>query len=177
MGSPEWSDNRTENSPAQAILKDNLDETDYLIAKALNDDGRMSDTELAERVGLSRTAARRRRKNLQDDGLLEILAVIVLQEADLAHADVRVTFDPDVSQFERDTLVRRLIDQELIYSIDSCMGDYDLFIRVWNTSLNAIKTYLWVLFEGEDAVAEYQATPVVKTWKAWDKTLDQPDVE
>lgn len=167
----------TSEGTVQAILEEYLDEKDYRIFKALNDDGRMSDTELAERVDLSRTAARRRRKKLQNEGIMDILAVIVLQEADLAYADVRVTLDKHVTQAERTALIAKLLDEELIYSIDSCLGDYDLFVRVWNTSLDDVKNYLWELFEQEEAVAEYRTTPVVKTWKAWDKELDRPDTE
>lgn len=161
---------------AQAILAEYLDETDYRIFRALNEDGRMSDTELGERVGLSRTAARRRRKKLQDEGLLEVMAVLVLQEADLAYADVRVTLDADASPDERAAFIRRLLDEELIYSVDSCLGEYDLFVRAWHENLDALKTYLWELF-AEDVVASYETTPVVKTWKAWGKRLDMPDGE
>jgi len=69
--SDEWVD----NEKVKRILKEHLDETDYRIYKALNEDGRMSDTEIGERVGLSRTAARRRRKKLQDEGPVDIIGV------------------------------------------------------------------------------------------------------
>jgi hypothetical protein len=51
--SDEWVD----NEKVKRILKEHLDETDYRIYKALNEDGRMSDTQIGERVGLSLTAA------------------------------------------------------------------------------------------------------------------------
>lgn len=161
----------------QAILQEYLDETDYRIFRALNEDGRMSDTALGERVGLSRTAARRRRKKLQDQGLLEVMAVLVLQEADLAYADVRVTLDADASPDERAAFIRHLLDEELVYSVDSCLGEFDLFVRAWHEDLDALKTYLWELFADEGVVASYETTPVVKTWKAWDKRLDVPGGE
>lgn len=160
----------------KAVLEEHVDETDYRIIKALSEDGRMSDTDLGERVGLSRTAVRRRRKNLQDEGILEIMAVIVLQEADLAYADVRVTLDPHISLAERAAFIERLIEDGLVYCVDSCLGDYDLFVRVWNEDLDAVKNYLWELLAGDECVESYETTPVVKTWKAWDRTLDLPDV-
>jgi DNA-binding Lrp family transcriptional regulator len=174
MGTSERMGGQDDEGVVQAILEDYLDEKDYRIFKALNDDGRISDTELAERVGLSRTAARRRRKKLQSEGIIEILAVLILQKADLAYADVRVTLDPKISQDERAAFIKSLTEEELVISLDSCMDDFDIFARVWNTSLDAIKTYLWELFEDEDAVAEYSTTPVVKTWKAWNKVLELP---
>lgn len=157
-----------------AILRDHLDEHDYQIFEALNENGRMSDTELAERVGLSRTAVRRRREKLTDSGVLEILAVIVLQEADLAYADVRVTLEQGAGAEDRSRLIERFIDAELVYSLDSCLGDHDLFVRAWHVSLGDLKRYIWDIMEEESAVAEFEITPVVKTWKAWNRELERP---
>lgn len=170
------SDERETPAPdtPEAILEDHLDEADYRIFRALNEDGRMSDTELADRVDLSRTAVRRRRENLMESDILKVLAVIVLQEADLAYADVRVQLDQSVAATDRDSFIEMLIDAELVYSLDSCIGEYDLFVRMWHASLGDVKSYVWDLFNDEPAVASYEITPVVKTWKAWDRTLDRP---
>lgn len=159
----------------RAILEDELDEEDFKIFRALNENGRMSDTELAERVGLSRTAVRRRREKLSDSGVLEVLAVLVLQETDLAYADVRVTVDKSAPSDMRDQLIESLIDAELVYSVDSCLGEYDLFVRTWHASLNDVKSYIWDLLDDHEAVAEYDIIPVVKTWKAWDRKLARPE--
>lgn len=166
-------DRRDLDTP-QAILENHLDEQDYQIFKALNENGRMSDTELAERVDLSRTAVRRRREKLVESGALEVLAVIVLQAADLAYADVRIQINQLSKAEQRNALIENLIDAELIYSVDSCIGDHDLFIRTWHASLGAIKTYIWSLLEDEPTVESYEITPVVKTWKAWDRELTRP---
>lgn len=158
----------------EEILENHLDEADYRIFEALNEDGRMSDTELADRVDLSRTAVRRRREKLIESGMLEVLAVIVLQEADLAYADVRVQLDQSVGAEDRDALIEKIIEAELVYSLDSCIGDFDLFVRTWHSSLGDVKSYIWDLLDNESAVAGYEITPVVKTWKAWDRELDRP---
>lgn len=158
----------------EAILEDQLDEADYRIFKALNENGRMSDTELADRVNLSRTAVRRRRENLMESGFLKVLAVIVLQEAGLAYADVRIQLDQSVNVEDREALIETLIDADLVYSLDSCIGDHDLLVQMWHASLNEVKSYLWDLLDDQPAVASYELTPVVKTWKAWDQVLDRP---
>lgn len=157
------------------VFREYLDEHDYAIFRALNEDGRMSDTELAERVGLSRTAVRRRREKLQDEGVLDVLAVIVLQEADLAYADVHLSIDRSASSAERDDLIRKIVDDPLVYAVDSYMGQHDLRAAVSHTDLGTLQSYVWDLLEGETVVDEYTITPVVKTWKAWDKTLDRPE--
>jgi DNA-binding Lrp family transcriptional regulator len=168
-------DDQPESDTPQAILEEYLDEYDYRIFEALNENGRMSDTELAERVDLSRSAVRRRRQNLTESGILEVLAVIVLQEADLAYADVRVRINQAAQSGERNKLINKLIDAELVYSVDSCMGEHDLFVRTWHSSLGAVKSYLWGMLADDAAVQDYEITPVVKTWKAWNRELDRPE--
>jgi len=163
----EWMD----NEKVKQILKKHLDETDYRIYKALNEDGRMSDTEIGERVGLSRTAARRRRKKLEDEGLVDVLGVLVLQEADLAYADVFVTFESKVDAEDLDLFLEEVKDEELIYEIEEYMGQYDLLLRVWHASLSDIKTYLRTKLQDHGAVERYETIPVTKTHKAWHKTL------
>ncbi|ELZ63688.1 MULTISPECIES: Lrp/AsnC family transcriptional regulator [Haloferax] len=161
------------NTP-EAVLENYLDEHDYEIFRALNENGRISDTELAERVGLSRTAVRRRREKLQESDVLEILAVIVLQEADLADAQVLVSFNQHVSSDVRTEFITMLIDEGLVYNTSSCLGEYDLVFSAWHTDLNALKEYVWDLFDGEEIVDDYTIIPLLKTWKAWDKELDRP---
>lgn len=160
------------NEKVKRILKEHLDETDYRIYKALNEDGRMSDTEIGERVGLSRTAARRRRKKLEDEGLVDVLGVLVLQEADLAYADVFVTLDAGVGTDELDAFLEEVKDEELIYEIEEYMGKYDLLLRVWHASLSDVKTYLRSMLQDHEAVDGFETIPVTKTHKAWHKTLD-----
>lgn len=163
-----------ERSVHQQILEDYLDEHDYHIFQKLNENGRISDTELAEEIGLSRSAVRRRRENLIERGAVDVLAVIVLQELDLAYADVLVNLHKDASTGKRSEFISQLIDEDLIYSLDSCLGKYDLFVRLWHESLSDIKSYTWELFADESIVDSYEVVPMVHTWKAWDKELDRP---
>jgi DNA-binding Lrp family transcriptional regulator len=165
---------RSPHSP-QEILEDRLDENDYKIFEALNEDGRMSDTELAERVGLSRTAVRRRREDLVESGTLKVLAVIVLQEADLEYADIRISLRAGANSANRNDLIEKLVDADLVYSVDSVLGEFDLFARGWHASLGELKSYFWELLEDEEIVTDYEITPVVDTWKAWDRELDRPE--
>lgn len=165
--STEW----LENEKVKRILREYLDETDYRIYKELNRDGRISDTELGDRVGLSRTAARRRRKKLQNEGLVDVLGVLVLQEANLAYADAFVTLNSDLSQDDFDEFIAEVAGEELIYEIDEYMGEYDLLLRVWHASLSDIKSYLRNKLQAYDVVESYDTVPVTKTHKAWHKVL------
>lgn len=163
----DWSKNET----VKQLLHDHLDETDYRIYKALNEDGRMSDTELGERVGLSRTAARRRRRKLEEDGIIDVLGVLVFQQANFSYADVFVTLDANISSEELDSFLEEVRREEPIYEIEEYMGQYDLMLRVWHASLADIKTYLRSQLQNHDAIASYETIPIAKTHKAWHKTM------
>lgn len=160
------------NDEVKSILEETLDETDYQIYRVLNENGRISDTDLAERVGLSRTAVRRRREKLQEAGMLDILAVLILQEADLAYADVRIRLSPDPTTEEIEAFIDDLLYEELIYEIDEYMGEYDLLVRVWHASLKQLKRYVIEKLQNHDVVESYRTDPVIKTKKAWHKVLD-----
>lgn len=161
-----------ENEEVRSILKESLDETDYHIYRVMNEDGRVSDTEIADRVGLSRTAIRRRREKLVDEGVLDVLAVLILQEADLAYADVRVTLSQDPTPEELEAFVQDLLYEELIYEIDEYMGEYDLLVRVWHSSLRNLKQYVNEHLQTRSEVESYDIEPVIKTRKAWHKVIE-----
>lgn len=165
------SDDWINDGEVEAILDEHLDETDYQIFKALNENSRISDTELGEQVDLSRTAARRRREKLQSEGVIDVLAVIVLQEADLAYADVRVSFSTDTSQEEVDAFIDDLLEDELIYEVSEYMGSDDLLLRAWHASLYDLKVYMSERLRGNHVVEEYDICPIVRTRKAWQKVI------
>lgn len=161
-----------ENPKIKSILQRHLDETDYRIYKELNENGRISDTELGNRVGLSRTAARRRREKLEEEDIIDVLGVLVLQEAELAYADVRVRFASDATEAEIGEFVDSLAEDELVYEIDEYMGEFDLLVRVWHASLSDVKSYLRESLQEPAVVESYEATPVTRTLKAWHKNLN-----
>lgn len=57
----------------------NLDRTDYRVLRALVEDGRAPDVTLGDRVNLSSTAAARRRKILEDKGIVSGYGAVVDQ--------------------------------------------------------------------------------------------------
>ena len=160
-----------ESDPIRDLISSHLDEIDYKIYRILNKNGRISDTELGERVDLSRTAARRRRKNLQEENMLKIIGVLVLQEVDLSYADVQVTLSPNASNKAIDEFISHLVDQELVYEVDEYLGRSDILVRVWHASLQDIKSYVTELMQRE-IVEEFEITPVIKTHKAWHSKID-----
>lgn len=160
-------DNVSVDTSIQDLITDHLDEIDYEIYRILNEDGRISDTELGDRVGLSRTAVRRRRKKLQGNDVIKIIAVLVLQEVDLDYADVQVSISSDSTTQEIDEFTEFLLEQELVYEVDEYLGRTDMLVRVWHTSLREIKDYVNEIMHYSEIVDEYDIIPVIETHKAW----------
>jgi len=164
MGLPdskEW----IEDPRVVELLEDRMDHKDYLIFRELNENGRLSDTELAERVDLSRTAARRRRKRLQEEGILEIFALLVFKQADYAYAEVQITYDTTVSTERIDEFIRTLLDDGLVYEVAECMGEYDLMIRVWQSSLDEVNAHVRDHLHDNDVVESYTVVPITNSYK------------
>ena len=164
-------DGSLEEASIGDLIANHLDEIDYEIYRILNEDGRISDTDLGERVDLSRTAVRRRREKLQEENIIKIIGVLVLQEVDLSYADVQVTISSDATREAIDEYIDFLVEQELVYEVDEYLGRSDILVRVWHGSLQEIKTYVNQLTR-RDIVEEFEITPVIRTHKAWHSEIE-----
>lgn len=176
MGMPdaqEW----IEDPRVVELLEERMDRKDYLIFRELNKDGRLSDTELAERVGLSRTAARRRRKKLQEEGILEIFALLVFKEADYTYAEVQISYDTTASKEKIDGFIQELLDDGLVYEVAECVGEYDLMIRVWQSSLNEINAHVRDHLHDNEVVESYTTVPITNSYKMFHRTFASEETE
>ncbi len=171
--SQEW----MEDPRVVELLEDRMDKKDVLIFRELNKDGRISDTELADRVGLSRTAARRRRKMLQEDGILEIFALLVFRAANYPYAEVHISYDNHATNDEITAFIERLLDEGLVYEVAECIGEYDLLIRVWQSSLSSINSYVRELLQDSDVADSYTVVPITDSYKMFHRTFYRPGEE
>lgn len=159
------------------LLEERMDHKDYLIFRELNEDGRLSDTELAERVGLSRTAARRRRKQLQEDGILEIFALLVFKESDYTYAEVQISYSTTARSDQIDEFIQGFLDDGLVYEVAECVGEYDLMIRVWQSSLNDINAHVRDLLQDNDVVESYTIVPITNSYKMFHRSFYADETE
>lgn len=153
------------------LLEEQMDHKDYLIFRELNEDGRLSDTELADRVGLSRTAARRRRKKLQEEGILEIFALLVFKEADYTYAEVQISYSSSASSSQIDEFIQEFINDGLVYEVAECIGEYDLMIRVWQSSLKEINTHVREYLQNNPVVDSYNVVPITDSYKMFHRNF------
>jgi DNA-binding Lrp family transcriptional regulator len=160
-GGREW----IEDPRVVDLLEERMDHKDYLIFRELNENGRLSDTELADRVNLSRSAARRRRKRLQEEGVLEIFALLVFKQADYTYAEVQISYSVSASQEQIDEFIRELLDDGLVYEVAECMGEHDLMIRVWESSLSEINAHVRALLHDNDIAESYSVVPITNSYK------------
>jgi len=159
------------------LLEERMDHKDYLIFRELNKNGRLSDTELAERVGLSRTAARRRRKRLQEEGILEIFALLVFKQADYMYAEVQITYSVSARQEQIDQFIQELLDDGLVYEVAECMGSHDLMLRVWESSLSEINAHVRELLHDNDIAESYSVVPITNSYKMFHRDFSTESSE
>lgn len=108
-----------------------MDEIDLRILRALQANARISNVDLADRVGLSPSPCWNRVRNLERSGVIEkyvaVLNEVALGKPDTVILDARLEQHDDatVKKFE-DTLLRlpEVVEAHLV------TGDYDYFIKV-----------------------------------------------
>jgi DNA-binding Lrp family transcriptional regulator len=153
------------------LLDERIDRTDYKIFKELNKDGRLSDTDLAERVGLSRSAARRRRKQLQEEGIMEIFALLVFKQADYAYAEAQISYTVSASREQVDQFITSLLGDGLVYEVAECVGEFDLMIRVWESSLDDVTRYTRELLHDNEVVDSFTIIPITNSYKMFHRSF------
>jgi len=114
-----------------------LDDLDYRILEALSEDGRASDVAVADKIGLSSSAVARRRKAMEDEGIISGYNVSLNLDA-LGFSGVAMVSVELTSQAEN---VLQEFEKAVIKcpSISYCgfvSGDTDLIIMIHVTSFN-----------------------------------------
>jgi len=108
-----------------------LDRFDHAILDALRDDGRMSVTALADRVGLSKTPCQVRLKRLQKDGYITGFRVVLdparLGRTNVAFVEVKLSDTRESALRAFDSAVRALPEIEMCHMI---AGAFDYLLKV-----------------------------------------------
>jgi Lrp/AsnC family transcriptional regulator, leucine-responsive regulatory protein len=113
------------------LLRMKLDRFDRAILQALQLEGRITNSVLAERVNLSESASLRRVRSLEESGLIEGYAAVVNQQKAGCPVNVfvNITLDrqdeTDLRKFE--DAVRKIPEVMECYLMT---GDYDYLVRV-----------------------------------------------
>ena len=154
----------------QKIFKGRMDEMDIKIYMLLRENGKRSDSEIARKLGVSVTTVRRRRKRLQDEGILQIIALLLLKAADVAYADVMVKFKQGTKIEKINEFMRDAVRNPRIYEVTIYIGgEYDLLLRFFETNLESLRYHIEKFLRGSDLVERYEVNTAVGSPKAWYK--------
>jgi Lrp/AsnC family transcriptional regulator for asnA, asnC and gidA len=105
-----------------------LDEIDRSIVSQLQYDGRLPFTKIAEELGITEGAVRRRVKQMIDDGKLQIVGVVEPQELGWTEASmVGITVQSDMIEEVADAVAKL---PEVTYLFQAA-GEFDLFAEVY----------------------------------------------
>jgi DNA-binding Lrp family transcriptional regulator len=143
-----------------------MDDFDVKLLAALQDDGRLTNNELCEKVGLSASQCSRRRTVLEQEGVIEgyhaALSPQALGLAVLAFVQVRLaTHSPDNSRRFRD-LVARTAEVQEAYALT---GEADYLVKIAVPDLKALSRILNDVFLAHGSVAQVHSSVVLDRLK------------
>lgn len=148
-----------------------LDDLNLKIFFLLRENGRMSDTEIAKRLGVSATTVRRRRLFLQERGYLQVIGVLMLQELNLAYADVLVKFEKTASEKDIEQFINDAKQNYRIFEIAEYAGKYDVLLRFFEQNLHVLTRSVHEFISKYPYIAEYEILPITQSPKAFARKL------
>ncbi len=151
------------------IVDDRLDEKDIEIYQILRDNGRTTDTELAEKLEMSITTARRRRQKLEEEGYIYIIALLFFHQADVAYADATVEINSDKSADELDDFIEECVNNIRIYEVTKYMGKKALFLRFFEESMEKVNKQANEFLMDREIVSNFELLPAVGSPKSWNR--------
>ena len=143
-----------------------LDKTDRRILDVLQRDGRISVTDLAERVGLSSTPCARRIKQLEASGLIQGYAAIVdpKRAGQTIQAIVQIKLehhsDEIVERFRR-----TLIDRPEVLACYTMTGEMDFLLHVIVRDIDALSDFTLRRLLRVQGVRDVRSSIVLETVK------------
>jgi DNA-binding Lrp family transcriptional regulator len=143
-----------------------MDDFDIKLLAALQHDGRLTNNELGEKVGLSASQCSRRRAALEQEGVIEgyhaALSPAALGLTVLAFVQVRLaTHSPDNSRRFRD-LVERTAEVQEAYALT---GEADYLVKIAVPDLKALSRILNEVFLAHGSVAQVHSSVVLDRLK------------
>jgi len=123
--------------------KSQLDLYDQQIIKLLSIDGRLPVTELARRIGISKSPCQVRLKRLQEEGYILGFRAIInqskLQRDHVAFAEVRLTDTREEALDEFNAAIKDVSEIEQCHLI---AGSFDYLLKVRTSDINAYRKVL-----------------------------------
>ena len=141
-----------------------MDETDYAILELLKTDGRMSYSDIAEEVHLSRVAVRDRMKN---NGIIQGFTVII--DAKAYNKMAGIFIDVEVEPSKLDKVAKTLMENPDIAIVAQHTGAAGLHVHAYISSIEKLSEFLEEQIYSIDGVKGANASPLIRQYKttAW----------
>ena len=153
----------------KSIVGEDMDETDVKIYQILRDDGRTTDTELAEKLDLSITTARRRRSKLEEKGYIFIMALLFFHSTSIAYADTIVSINPNTSIEKLNSFIEESINNIRIYEVTKYVGKQALLLRFYEKDMESVNQHVNNFLLGREIVSDFEIFPSIGSPKAWNR--------
>ncbi len=119
-----------------------LDHLDKRILQALQQNGKLQNNELAEKIGLSPSPCLRRVKQLEDTGIIEKYVALV----DSHKVDLKLTVFARIWLKEQDEktvnqFIESIMDMPEVVECQLMAGDCDFFLRIVVSDLEAYRKF------------------------------------
>ena len=118
-----------------------LDEADYRILDILQKDGRITFSDLADQVNLSRSAVRERIKNMQDSGIIRGFTAIIDAKAYEKFASVYM-MDIEAEPMKINDVAKELMKLKEIAIVSQHTGSTGLHVHAYIDSVDKVSKYL-----------------------------------
>ena len=117
-----------------------LDDADYMILEILQKDGRITFSDLADQVNLSRSAVRERIKNMEDSGIIRGFTAIIDAKAYEKFASVYM--DIEVEPMKLKHVAQDLMKLKEIAIVSQHTGSAGLHVHAYIDSVDKVSKYL-----------------------------------
>jgi Lrp/AsnC family leucine-responsive transcriptional regulator len=143
-----------------------LDKIDMAILELLQKDGRLSNVDLAEKVGLSSTPCLRRVRNLEEQGLIDrYCAVLDRKKAGLG-ITVFVSIKIDGHRAENASDAQKIFqDMNEVISCHVISGEADFLLEIIVTDLEAYEEFMFHKLIVLSVVKDVHSNFVIRTVK------------
>ncbi len=143
-----------------------LTKRDWELIRLLREDGRLSDAELARELGLSKSAIRWRRMNLQNEGYLKVAAFLRFDKLDYPYAYILLKIKADISRKDLLLFEKELMDMENVFTLVEVLGGYTLLIGVFSEEREFLYREIDNILRGREYIQDYMILMGVKTLKS-----------
>ncbi|WP_105438163.1 Lrp/AsnC family transcriptional regulator [Neorhizobium sp. T25_13] len=150
-------------------MANDVEPADIRILEALQDDGRLTNQALADRIGLSTSPSWRRVRHLEETGVIQGYKAVLNRKAIGLGvlAFIRVKIDSH-SEEEAEAFAAEVIGLDEVVACYSIAGDADFLLQVVSPDLDAYADFAMSTLRRLPRIKEMQTTFVLKEIKAFD---------